>query len=330
MREVSNEAKRPVFALTIDVEPNVRRMLADYGKWSGLEVAGPALLDVLEEFNVPCTWFITHDSWAKINCSHPALVERMASNGEIGCHVHFAEHDDVGNNDRYDVSAEYQRQAIETATQSLKTCGFTVRSFRGGSGYFDVNTLRILEQLDYMIDSSVLPGLYTGNRIPGFVVDHRRCALWYPYHPSRKDHCQPGDSSILEIPVFRYPVFQVETRILRILGYLNFSLKNCLLGDPFQALTKLKALIRRNSLNYAIVFGYHTWEFLPTIETQLTNLRAFLKQSQAMGIHFCVLSEIARSYSVPKSQLSRSHLGFNLAISLDRLNKLRKWIQLWR
>jgi peptidoglycan/xylan/chitin deacetylase (PgdA/CDA1 family) len=127
-------------ALTMDVEPNITRIVNETGdKYSGLTESTPALLDILKAHEVPFTWFITHDYWGKIDIKFPSLIEKMSKNGEIGCHVHFRR-----NKERYFTDYNFQLEIIKKATNSLREQGYPVKSFRGGNLFFNKNTLRVL------------------------------------------------------------------------------------------------------------------------------------------------------------------------------------------
>lgn len=184
-----------MIALTIDVEPNSMEILERTGeKFTGLTKAMPKFLNIVNKHKVPATWFITHDYWSKIDQEFPLLVEEMNENGEIGCHAHFRRDKEI-----YYRDYKFQMEIVGDATQGLRAQGFDVQSFRGGANFFDETTLRVLKELDYKVDSSVVPGLLA-ERVSGFEVNHKQRLSAKPYFLSLTNHCIPGDSGILEIP----------------------------------------------------------------------------------------------------------------------------------
>jgi peptidoglycan/xylan/chitin deacetylase (PgdA/CDA1 family) len=138
-------------ALTMDVEPLPPEMLGCFKDRDAPLAAVSTFLDLTERYNIPVTYFITHDYWDKIDFRFPHLVQRMSEIGEIGCHTHFRD------NRIYRTDHGFQRMLIESATDALRSQGFDVRSFRGGAWFFNRDTLRVLEELNYSIDSSIKP-----------------------------------------------------------------------------------------------------------------------------------------------------------------------------
>ena len=275
-------------ALTIDVEPNIIEIMTKTGeKYSGLTKAMPKLLDILTEHEISATWFITHDYWGKINREFPSLVERMSNNGEIGCHVHFR-----GEKEVYYTGYDFQMELIERATNSLRDQGFDVNSFRGGNHFFNENTLRVLEELNYEVDSSVLPGLYS-KPYPDLIVNHKERLSTKPYFPSYTNHCIPGSSKILEIPLAVYPYFQFNTRLVSVLIARQLSMP--LTGEHLLRINRMiKKGIKEDFI--PIVLSAHPWNFLDSMERQLQYLEEFIVDMKSLDVKFVTLKEIRREW----------------------------------
>lgn len=283
-------------ALTVDVEPNITDIVTETGeKYSGLTQAMPKLLDVLTEHKISATWFITHDYWGKIDQEFPSLVERMSNNGEIGCHVHFRREREV-----YYTDYDFQMELIARATNSLRDYGYNVKSFRGGNLFFDENTLRVLEELNYEVDSSVLPGTYS-RPYPNLIVNHKERLSSKPYFPSYGNHCIPGSSKILEIPLSVYPYFQFNTRLVSV--FIARQLPMPLTAEhSLRTNGMIKKMIKKDFV--LIVLSVHPYNFLDGIEKRLQYLEDFIVDMKSLDAKFVTLKELRREWKrkgeVPK------------------------------
>lgn len=178
-------------AITFDVERD-----------ASIKAVMPDIISLFERYDAVGTWFLKHDYTDRFTEytgavveDFPDLVSDLAGVGEIGTHVHFRDADGT-----FSMASDLQRDLLERATDALRNRGYVATSFRGGNLCADVDTLDILEDLDYAVDSSVLPGHY--RELPdGVVVDHRGDAGNRPYRPARDSHATRGDRALLEVPV---------------------------------------------------------------------------------------------------------------------------------
>lgn len=282
-------------ALTFDVEHNSSYYFEKLGeKNSGLTKAAPEVLEMLTKQRVPGTWFIAHDNENKIDQEFPSLVEKMNENGEIGCHVHFRK--GSGNNSAYERSMSFQTDIIGNSTRSLREIGFDVRSFRGGAYFFDENTLRVLESLEYRTDSSVVPGLYS-KPVTDLVVDHKRRLFSKPYFPSHANHCIPGNSKILEIPISICPCIRLHHKL-----FSFFIGRPMLICDPPDVLLRELNIISNDSMKLAqqllpVVLSAHSYDFLINTTKQIRDLELFITTArEKMNARFVTLEDIRKEY----------------------------------
>jgi peptidoglycan/xylan/chitin deacetylase (PgdA/CDA1 family) len=299
------QGTRIYVALTMDIEPNNKPIEKKSGKkYSGLTEAMPKLLDILSDSKVPCTWFITHDYWGKINEEFPSLVERMNNNGEIGCHVHFRRDEEI-----YYTNRNFQREIIERATNSLRDQGFDVKSFRGGNLFFDENTLRVLEQLNYEIDSSVLPGMHS-KPYPDLMINHKECTSTKPYFPSNINHCIPGSSKILEIPISVHPYFHLNTKLVSffIARSLSMPLTKEHSSEINKAIKKNMTIGNHTLLN---LFA-HPWNFLDNTARKLQYFEDFLANMKLLNAKFVTLKMIKKEYTKRNIEISAKKSSFNI------------------
>ena len=188
-------------ALTCDVERD-----------SSIKNDLPKVIDIFNEFKAVGTWFIQHDfgkyyteHFGRVDEKFPEILEKLSHIGEIGSHVHFR-----NKKGEFCSDFNFQKQLLEKATDSLRSKGYNVKSFRGGDHFFNNDTLKVLEELNYEIDSSVMQGF--SRKIHGnFLINHkiRKSGLKInePYFLSKDNYLEPGESNILEIPVTNLAFF---------------------------------------------------------------------------------------------------------------------------
>jgi hypothetical protein len=212
-------------------------------------------------------------------------VDRLNEVGEIGTHVHFRNENGVFNSD-----VEFQKILIENATDYLRNIGFDIQSFRGGDHFFNNDTLKILENLNYSIDSSVMQGF---SRImqDNFSVNHcskkKEIIINKPYFMSYDDYLVSGNSPILEIPV---------TNLLFFLKKPNFFLPFPVAGNnkigPISnfafSLTKIFNFINKD---LPIVLLFHDFTFRG--KHNMNYFNHFVEQcSNDNNIEFVTLREV--------------------------------------
>ena len=128
---------------------------------------------------------------------------------ELGTHLHgefVAPHgraEDMANERTSDMQCAYPEELEFLKLRNLSDL-FTARfgrrplSFRAGRFGAGGNTVRCLEELGYLVDTSVTPTLRWD--YPEGLADFSHAAD-QPYHPSREDIALPGRSRLLEVPV---------------------------------------------------------------------------------------------------------------------------------
>jgi hypothetical protein len=133
--------------------------------------------------------------------------------GEIGTHMHvwttppivpLTSQDHVYGSLATEIPYGQLKNKMENATRVVgELTGIQPRSYRAGRWGFDQTGLRVLEELGYIVDTSVTPLMRWdepahagGTRGPNFTS-----APFEPYYPSLEDVTRPGNSSVLEVPV---------------------------------------------------------------------------------------------------------------------------------
>jgi peptidoglycan/xylan/chitin deacetylase (PgdA/CDA1 family) len=127
--------------LTVDLEQDCPPFRQSY---DGIERGLPLLADLLAEEAVQSTFFTTGDVARRF----PDAVEALVRDGhELGCHG--------DTHRRFDeLCADEAAMELRTATQTLRAFA-PVTSFRAPNLAFPVGYLPLLEELGYVIDSSL-------------------------------------------------------------------------------------------------------------------------------------------------------------------------------
>lgn len=133
----------------------------------------------------------------------------LKGNYELGTHLHadyieplkkYEVYDGTLTSDfQCDFEYQIQKSKVENLTELFRArFGYYPASFRAGRFGANSETINILEQLGYKVDSSVLPGLR--ERTKTGEINFTKAPL-KPYYPSSDKLCEVGDSNILEVPV---------------------------------------------------------------------------------------------------------------------------------
>lgn len=141
----------------------------------------------------------------------PACVDAFAAlpGCELGAHLHgemaepgaFAP--EITSDVQRDYPFELERAKMASLTSSFRSAfGRGPASFRAGRFGIGPNTLPILEQLGYSVDSSVTPGVDWSGVSRGLTFSD---APRQPYFPKTSDPAKPGRSRVLEVPVTTAP-----------------------------------------------------------------------------------------------------------------------------
>lgn len=168
--------------LSVDVEP-------DYGNrdtFSGVEKLDE-FLKLFEKYNLAATLFVTGDVLEK----YPEKIKAWAEKYEIACHSFTHRFWNA-------LSWQERKDELEKFTALYQDIfhNFPV-GFRAPSDVIDAEALKLLEEFNFLYDSSVVPCYPFLKRYRGYLGRAPRL----PYHPSSENHRLPGEMEILEIPV---------------------------------------------------------------------------------------------------------------------------------
>jgi hypothetical protein len=198
----------------------------------------PSVLSVLEkEKGFKATWFIRLDSQMDALYGQPDYVfhryreelHHLSSIGhEIGWHPHFYVKGEGGWRQSFK-TAEIMDELIRYAPMARS---YGTKSVRMGWGFHTNETMRLLADLCFFIDSSAMPR----PKYP-WEETNRDWTLTpvTPYFPSEKDYRVPGEPNlpILEIPMSMVPV-KTPYDIEHVLRYINLAYHPDLLREPLE------------------------------------------------------------------------------------------------
>lgn len=133
-------------------------------------------------------------------------LRRVEGESELGTHLHgeLAEpgafEPDVTDAFQRDYPPDVERAKLESLTASFRSAfGRAPRSFRAGRFGIGRETVPILEDLGYAVESSVTPFMdWAPNGAPGLAFLD---APTQPYHPDPREPGRPGASPMWEVPV---------------------------------------------------------------------------------------------------------------------------------
>jgi peptidoglycan/xylan/chitin deacetylase (PgdA/CDA1 family) len=255
----------------MDVEQDISRYLKD--SYVGVEGGLIPFLDLIKDYDIVIDFFVTGDICRR----YPKLIQEIANKGHnIGCHG-------------YDHTIQFyckmgfkeQLKDISDATKEIEgNIGIRPLMFRAPNFSVNTDTIKALEQLGYLIDSSILPGRVV-KKWKALSVYNHRSAPRKPYYPSMKNIIKEGESSVLEIPLTENPHL---TGAPIGMGFLNYA-----------GLEKSIAAISDIGSSY-VTFLVHPWE-LVDLKKYHSNLKPWvykicssnLKPLESLLKHFMAL-----------------------------------------
>lgn len=135
------------------------------------------------------------------------VFKNIENRTELGTHLHaeFIEpmsnfHSETTDHFQSDFSIEIELEKLKNLTELfIETFGYQPTSFRAGRFGISDNSLEILQDLGYLVDSSVTPDAYWSNTSGNFV--NHIGADYQPYYPSKQDHRKKGRLKVLQVPI---------------------------------------------------------------------------------------------------------------------------------
>jgi hypothetical protein len=134
------------------------------------------------------------------------VMDHLGSSAELGTHLHgeYAEpgafEPRVTRDFQRDYPPELELDKLRALTELFRSAfGRAPRAFRAGRFGVGSASIGCLESLGYTVDSSVTPGVsWERSGAKGLSF---RFSPTQPYHPSRTSPGEPGESTLVEVPV---------------------------------------------------------------------------------------------------------------------------------
>ncbi len=158
------------------------------------------------------------------------VIQQLAKYGdcEIGAHLHAwltpPYYPPLDNSGKHTYLHEYPEDIraakLETVTKAIEDAiGARPTSYRGGRWSMDAFTMRWLDSMGYLVDTTVTP-FVSWARTPGACAGgpNFSFAPHQPYHPDPDDPRRPGSLSILEVPTSHRPKGLVPYWLYKSLG----------------------------------------------------------------------------------------------------------------
>jgi peptidoglycan/xylan/chitin deacetylase (PgdA/CDA1 family) len=257
--------------LTIDVEQDIPSKLN--GSYKGIESL-PQLLDLLKKMDIKASFFTTADVCIK----YPEIMERIVTEEhQIGCHGY-------SHKELWFKTYKQQLKEIRKSTEVINNLlGIKPKIFRAPRFSVNEKTIRVLEELGYEIDSSVLPNNIV-KELRGLITFHSHIgAHKVPYYPSSKNILEDGDTSVLEVPITENPMIKGAPIGA---GFLN----KYGIAKTFEVINEVK--------EEYLIFLIHPWE--------LVDLSKYYPELDRWVLEIC--SENLNLYEDLFQLIQKSHL----------------------
>lgn len=217
--------------ITIDVEVDKSPLykVSDDFLFNNVTIGIDKVLDPLfSNYQVSPTYLISSE--VLLDNKSVNILKNLKSHHELGTHGHaefleFKEKSSVLRGSKLSKFVNEDSYQIEYANLKwltdlfIEKIGYRPRTFRGGRFGVGNSTLKILSELNYLVDTSVTPGLY--HRGKKNVVDY----LSFPEQPyiwkNNADLLKKHNNHIVELPVSCWQ----ESNISKYIGKIGSSIK---------------------------------------------------------------------------------------------------------
>lgn len=281
---------------------------SDVITWKGLEIL-PKISEEFRQRKIKWTLFVRADDQitknlgtasALFNVHEVFLKKHLEQGNEVAWHPHLYRWDLKSQRYHLDIDPSHAVAQLEKNFGILPKNEFHISTVRLGEAWHSNETMGLLSELGFKVDSTAIPGR--------FRQDAQRSFDWRltpnrPYHPRRKDYKVEGEDplSILEVPMTTaFVKTDYDQEPLR--RYINPAFH----GHLFQeSILNYLQEVRGTEVAYLVLI-FHPGELLGyspnglyaySWDVFLDNLN-FLKelpQKFDLNVEYCCLREAARS-----------------------------------
>jgi len=317
---MQRQALTKFMAITIDTEPDSGPEWVTQRFW-GFDSVIRGLPEVLQpifaNFAARPTYLLADEVIQNPECA--SVLRQLGDTCELGTHLHGdfvppKEHPAGPPGYRefqcdYDVTVE--KAKLEALTSHFEAAfGYKPVSFRAGRFGISSNTVPILTELGYWVDTSVVPGRVMATELTK--VDFRRSPE-QPYWPRADKPGRKGHTQILEVPVTicrhwvdRCPI--LRNRAKRLVRRLIRPHRAWWLRPSYSTADEMKLLIEKFVARYRrqhhliLNMMFHNVEVIPgaspycqnkgDVEMWCERLEKTLSFWRSVGGEFCTLKEL--------------------------------------
>jgi hypothetical protein len=191
------------------------------------------IMSLLRKYEITSTFFIT-GIFAE---NEPETVERIINAGhELACHGY--NHENLALLSKVEIQNDIKKAT--NILESISNCN--INGFRAPFCSTNNTILEVLEELNYLYDSSIHPTI-----IPGYYYNWNSPIV--PYYPDKQNHLKIGHRKILEIP-------------LSVIPYIHFPISWWWMRNFGPWITKTGTSLNL-SRGYPVVLYFHSLEFMP-------------------------------------------------------------------
>ena len=333
---------KPLFVITLDTEPD--------NEWGRPRVATTENARFVPRFHELCvskglkvTYLMTLEM-AEDKFLRSYLAPRtQRGECEVGAHLHpwntpplvTQTEDDLKHHPYpFEYPADIQRQKLETLVTAIERCyGARPTSYKAGRWGLDGVHAALLDQLGFLVDTSVCPGVNWGpskGDPRGTGGPNFNAAPTLPYRLSSEDVCRPGSLGLLEIPptiVFYSPIgryvpgvralYKRFRRVRR--AFDRYHVGSLWLRPyPFMTVARLKrvAELALRAGSPVLNLTLHSSELMPggspynktpaSIDNLFARLEEYFSHVQRQGVEAVTLSEAGRRLAATAGQRNGS------------------------
>lgn len=207
------------------------------------------------------------------------VFKELSAKVELGTHLHseFIEplaNFNTNNTDHYqaDFSEDIEFQKLQNLTTLfVKTFGYNPTSFRAGRFGISQSTMKHLEDLKYLVDSSVTPDMQwknsNGSKVNFFGAPYQ------PYHPKATNFKKSGNMKIIQFPVTLF-----NPKLLNIPKWLKRRIK---LNNRFQNI----------AFNFLTGFSKPLWlrPTYSTVDEMINVTNSLAKKLKNRDLYLCMM-----------------------------------------
>ena len=270
------------------------------------------LQPIFDKYNVKATYLLSPE--VMIDDKSIAVFKGFGDKVELGTHLHaeFIEpkaNFKCTNTSHFQCDFNYlvEKAKMESLTELfVKVFGYRPTSFRAGRFGISKDSLQILNDLGYTVDSSVTPDIQWTNQISNKKVNFFG-APYQPYHPSKEDFRKKGTMNILQVPV---------TLMNKKISKWPYWLKRkIILNKSYQHII----------FNYLTNFSKPKW-LRPThsdLDTMKSITNDFIKMKPDEDVFLCMMFH-SNEFEIDTSPFSLTHS--NLELLTQRLDLYLYWL----